>query len=504
MKKALFLLGVILTALTFRTSSFAQGTVPCVQTLNDFFHEEVVKVSPPGVAPKVLNVLGTNPQFGRISKHTAASAYTHLKGVKRKNAKKGSELDRLLRTLGYTGIEDPSFTANVIEPVKVPKGSIGWMGSGSTKYFKAQYGKDFDGFKIFVKGGPCFIYIMRDCGNIFFVDIPPCDSSYPCPDCLNASSFTGTINPYCECTPCPECQETVSQTINVNAEGNIKSGDHITGQKELKLVAEYGGQTLCLTTLTVPVDLAYEYTASGKGSANAKVEIDNQDGKAKASEAFNIPVDLRFGVAESQISFGDNGTIKMTVTKKRFKALKKMYAACPVDASSSEGVSGLTAPVVNTAAATKTSPASNGKAGLKKQTLHFAGSGSVSEVASKEHNPTITVIAHSTKTKKLVKGESADRYLCLGQYSVPGSSSLAYTLIGTSLVDKLLEVCDKDGSASSDKYINLPVNVTASLTKQELKAGNDGKVYIEVSESQYKKLAKRFSRCCSNGDESCY
>ena len=502
MKKALFLLGVILTTLTFGTSSSAQGPVQCVETLNSFFHEEVVTTMPQGASPKILNRLGTNPQFGRIRRFTSESAYAHFKSVNRRGKRQAKELDRLLMTLGYTGVNDPTFTAQDIEPVIVPKGSVGWMGSGSTKYFKAEFGKDFEGFKIFVKDGPCFVYIMRLCGNIFYVDSPACDESYPCPECLNAQSFTGTVNPFCNCTPCPECQETQQQTLNLSGDGNIQSGDCVMGEKEVELVAEFEGETICLGSMSVPVNVSYEYAASGSTSATEIVEVDNQDGNAMASESLKIPVNLDFDIAESQTSFGDNGMIKMMVTEKRFKALKKMYPACPE--KTAMATEGLMAPSVDAGGETMTNPAGDGKAGLKKQTLHFAGSDAISEVASKEHNPIITVVAHSTKTGKLVNGESAERYLCLGQYSVPGSSALAYTLTGNSMLTKSLEICDKDGNEPADKYIDLPIELSASFTKQEMKAGNDGKVVVEVTEAQYKKLAKRFSRCCSNGDESCY
>ncbi|AWV99232.1 DNA gyrase inhibitor YacG [Arcticibacterium luteifluviistationis] len=505
MKNPLFLIGAFLLTVAFSTKSNAQGTVPCVETINQFFHEEVVKAVSEGSAPVILNRLGTNPQFGRIRRHTSASAYAHLKAVKRRSKRNGAELDRLLRTLGYSGSEDPEFDKDDITPVIVPAGSVGWMGSGSKKYIKAQFGKDFEGYKIFVKEGPCFVYIMKTCGNIFYQDIPSCDQDIPCPECNNFSSWSAnnTANPFCNCTPCPDCQDTVDQTINLSGAGEITSGDRVMETKEVELVASYGGQSLCLGKLTVPVSVSYEYTASGSTSASEVVRVDNQNGNALSAVNLKIPVNLDFDVEEGQTSFGDDGAIRMDVTKKRFAVLKKSYAMCATDMTS-EGMEGLSATEIESTETVVTDAASDGVVGKKKQTIFFAGSDAISEVVSKEHNPTVTVIAHAKKTGKLGNGESADKYLCLGQYGVAGASALQYMLTGTSNLTHALEVCDGEGAEPAEKNIDLPIELDASFTKQEMKVGDDGKVYIEITEQQYKKMGKRFSKCCSNGDESCF
>ncbi|UBM58065.1 hypothetical protein LAG90_14755 [Marinilongibacter aquaticus] len=503
MKKYLFLIGVVLTTLSFGTTSQAQGPVPCVGQLNEFFHEEVTKAMPPNAKPKVLKRLGSNPQFGRIRKHSAASAYAHLKSVKRRSRRKGAELDRLMRALGYTGVDDPEFSAANIEPVIVPAGSSGWMGSGSTKYFKAEFGKDFEGFKIMVKDGPCFVYIMKTCGNIFYVDPPACDEEYPCPDCINASSFKGKVNPFCNCTPCPECQNTVDQTLSFNANGSITSGDIVKGEKEVNLVASYGGESVCMGSINVPLSVTYEYTATGNASASETVKVDNQEGNAKTSVSLDVPVDLKLAVEQNQMDFGDNGAINLNVTEKRFKVLKKFYTACPSDMSSTS-MDALMASEVMAEEMEAAAEDGNGLAGMKTQTITFAGKGEVSEVSSKAHTPNVTVIAHSTKTGKLINGESAERYLCLGTYPVSGKSELLYRLLGSSMVQQAVEVCDADGDEPAAKTVNAPIDMSADFTKQEMHVGQDDRVYIEITEKQYKKLAKRFSRCCSNGDTSCF
>ena len=505
MKKTFILIGAFLLTLTFGINSNAQGPVPCVETLNQFFHEEVVTTMAEGASPKILNRLGTNPQFGQIRRHTAASAYAHLKGVKRRSKRNGQELDRLLRTLGYTGSEDPSFGVEHIIPVIVPAGSVGWMGSGSAKYFKAKFGKDFEGYKIFVKNGPCFVYIMKTCGNIFFQDPPPCDTAQPCPECNNFSAWTSSNgkNEFCNCTPCPECQTTIDQNINLSGAGKIASGDCIMGNKDVNLVASYGGTDLCLGTISVPVNVSYEYEATGSTSASQIVKVDNKEGNALSALDLKIPVNLDFDVEEGQTSFGNNGAIRMDVTAKRFAVLKKYYTVCAGDIVSEE-ISGLSATEIDQSESTVANSAGDGSTNLKKQTLFFSGNDAISEVVSKEHSNLVTVIAHSKKTGKLAKGESADRYLCLGQYNVAGASAIQYMLTGGSTLTHAVEICDKDGNEPVEKNIDLPIDLNAAFTKQEMKVGDDGKVYIEITEAQYKKMGKRFSKCCSNSDEGCW
>jgi hypothetical protein len=506
MKKTFILFGAFLLSLAFSTNSNAQGTVPCVETLNQFFHEEVVKAVPLGSAPLVLNRLGTNPQFGFIKRHTSQSAYSHLKGVKRKSKRNGEELDRLLRTLGYSGSTDPSFGTDDITPVIVPAGSVGWMGSGSKKYIKAQFGKDFEGFKIYVKEGPCFIYIMKTCGNIFFQDIPDCNSNQPCPECNNFSAWSNnnTANAYCNCTPCPECQTTIDQKISLTGSGEISSGDCVMGTKEVNLIASYGGVDLCMGTLSVPVNVTYEYEASGSTSASQTVKLDNQNKKNLSSVFLKIPVNLAFKVEEGQTIFGNKGAIRMDVTAKRFAVLEKYYKLCASDISTGNEISGLSATEIDKSASTVTNAKGDGTKSLQKQTLFFSGNDAISEVVSKEHSNLVTVIARSKKTGKLAKGESADKTLCLGQYDVVGASALQYMLTGTSTLTHAVEICDANGTEPDEKNINLPIDLKAAFTKQEMKVGDDGKVYIDITEAQYKKMGKRFAKCCTNGDEGCW
>ena len=488
MKKILFLIGAIVLSFSAFTEATAQQYAPCVEPIRQFFRAE----STTGT-PKVLNVLGTNPQFGRVPLHTAKSAYDHLKNKAKKSKVMKAEADRILIALGYTGLNDPAFDVSDISPEVVPSGTMGWMGAGGNKYVWSSFGKEFNGFKIMSKNSPCFVYLMRDCGNLFW--IPP-----TCPDCEARGTVSAFSNAFCDYTNCDDCANATSQTISVVGNGNIATGDCIMGEKEIELVATYGGEAVCLGKRTVPVNVSYAYEASGSTSASETVMVEPKN--ALETSELKIPVNLAMSIDESSTSVGKGGKVYMEVTAKRFKALKALYPTCAME-ESAEMAKALVAPVTDEASVEMAQSVVDGKSGLKKQTLFFSGSDVVSDVVTKEHNSNLTVIAHSTKTGKLVKGESADRYLCLGQYGVPGSSSMLYSLTGNSNLTQTVEVCDSEGNEPAEKNIDLPMNLDASFTSQEMKVGNDGRVYIEVSEKEYKKLAKRFSRCCSNGDSSC-
>ncbi len=500
MKKTFILISAFLLTFALSNTSDAQGSVPCVDRLDQFFSSGVDNGN-----YVTLNRLGSSPQFGRIRRHTSASAFAHLKNAHRRNRTHRAEIDRLLMALGYDGITDPSFAESSITPEILYSGTNGWIGARGNKYIKATFGRDFEGFRIASKDGPCYVYIMKTCGNIFHPGFPVCDGSQPCPECNNFSAWSSNnaASPFCNCTPCPECQDTMEQNVTLTGAGNISSGDCVMGTKEVNLVASYGGVDLCIGKVSVPVNVSYEYEASGTTTVTEMLNVDNQDGNALSAIDLTIPVNLDFNVEEGQTSFGNNGAIKMDVTAKRFKVLKKFYGVCVADMASDD-LEGLSASEVDNASSSMVAMKGDGVIGKKKQTLFFTGSDAISEVVSKEHSNTVTVIAHSKKTGKLSLGESADRYLCLGQYNVAGASALKYMLTGSSTLTHATEVCDDDGTQASEKNINLPIDLNASFTEQEMKVGDDGKVYIEISETQYNKMGKRFSKCCSNGDSSCF
>ncbi len=163
--------------------------------------------------PVLLNKLGTSPQFGEIAKHTGMGAYSHLKDVYKKN-KKGSrkEIDDLLKALGFSGFYDPAFSAKNLIPEILPAGTTGWMGAYGHKYVWSTLGRPFETFKVYSKSGECFLYIMKKCGNAFYMP------SYITPAAV---------------LPAMACK---SQTVTVSGEGQLSSGDVLNTSKQWKLL----------------------------------------------------------------------------------------------------------------------------------------------------------------------------------------------------------------------------------------------------------------------------
>ncbi len=501
MKKTFIILSAFILSLVIPKAIHAQTTISCAETLNTFFGGGFTNET-----PVVLNKLGTSPQFGEIAKHTADGAYTHLKKVYARNrGGSAAEIDRYLIALGYTGFKDPAFNASRITPEILSAGTTGWMGAYAKghKYKWSRLGRDFETFKVQAKNSPCFAYIMKKCGNAFYQPAD-CSAPNPCPECIKGQAFTA--NPFCPCTPCPvEC---VTQTISVSGSGEIASGDIVKSTVELPVVASFGGKKLCVGNYSFPVSATYEYKATGSTSTSKTIEVCDQGQGALKNMDINLPIALSFNLADSQLALGDNGVVNANISSaKRFKALSKIYKTCPADMAATTTTSALQAPVVESMSASSTmssSPAEsvNGQ-DCKKQTLFFTGAEAVSEVNSKAFTNNIIIIGHTVKTGKLQKGEVADKYLCLGNYSVPGNTSLAYTVKGESNLNKVVEICDKAGNAKAEENVEMPLDLKFNFTNQNMMVGDGGRVVMQLTESQFKKLAKRFSRCCADGSATC-
>jgi hypothetical protein len=453
-----------------------------------------------GQAPVVLNVLGTSPQFGEIPKHTAASAFSHLKSVYKRNVKNSKgELDNFFRALGYSGLNDSQFSVNKIEPQTLSAGTTGWMGAYSKghKYAWSTLGKDFPTFKIMSADGSCSAYIMKKCGNAFYdptarcIPCTPCDPNYndavKCPNGAAAVALAALPKTTCG-----------TQTINFSGKGKIQAGDVLNTTQTFPVVATFGGQNLCLGDYTVPVRLTYDLSASGEASYSKTVKVCDYGNGTAANANINLPLDLKYAFGASDVTVGDNGKMMLAVSDKQFKTLKTVYKVCPSDMPSTAGKT-LVAKTIDNAAVSNGGPAATEGAGCVKQTWNMSGSGAADEVSSKTNNAEVTLIGVYNKTGKLQKGETAEKNLCLGSYSVPAKSALQFGLNGNSSMAHVLEVCGTEGTTSTSENIAVPMSLTNSVSKQEVMVGDYGRIYVPLTKAQYNKLKKNFKRCCSDG-----
>ena len=448
--------------------------------------------------PVELRVLGTSPQFGEIPEHTGESAYEHLRNIHSNNIKNSrTEIDRLLRALGYTGFADPAFTSNSLIPEIIPAGTYGWMGAYSKghKYAWSVLGSDFPTFKVFAKGSECFIYIMKKCGNAFYVPakygVPV--SSYRQP----IAALPVVVAPTMLCK---------TQTINITGSGQVSSGDVMNTNKTMELVAvntsTKGTKGLLLGSYPVAIRSTYDFNVKGETQYSKTVEVCMEGNTAPAAMNLSLPMNLNYKITRNDVNVGDGDKLYLNVTDAQYKAMSKAYKEVNVVTTATPNME-VAAKKVTGSTATETSATSFGSGETKcaDQKINFMGKTEIKDGSVKSMNNDVTIIGVYKKTGKLDKGEKPEKYLCLGSFQVPVKSAYEFTTTGGSDVSKILRVCTKDGMNPADQNINVPVKMTYNFTKQDVSLGDYNKLYVTLTEKQYKALSKNYNRCCTGGGE---
>lgn len=447
--------------------------------------------------PVELKVLGTSPQFGEIPEHTGVSAYEHLKAIHRENIKNSRvEIDKLFKALGYKGFNDPAISSSTFIPEIIPTGTFGWMGAYARghKYAWSKLGNDFPTFKVYAKGSECFIYIMKKCGNAFYVP-----SKYPTPVSLYKPPVTTPV----VVAPVMTCK---TQTINITGSGQVSSGDVMTTSKTMEIVAvnSASGSTkgLLLGSYPVSVRSTYDFNVKGEAQYSKTVEVCMEGSAAPAPLNLSLPMNLNYKITKNDVLVGDGDKLYLNVTPDQFKALSKAYKAVNVTTTSSPNLE-VAAKKVTSSTATETTAAAFGSGETKcaDQKINFLGKTEIKDGSVKSATNDVTIIGVYKKTGKLDKGETPEKYLCLGSFQVPVKSAYEFTTSGGSDVSKILRVCTKDGASPADQNINVPVKMTYNFTKQDVTLGDYNKVYVSLTEKQYKALSKNYNRCCTEGGE---
>ena len=474
----------------FTFQSFGQSTKTSTARLLEAFGPA------PSSKPVLLKRLGTSPQFGEIPQHTAKSAYDHLKKVHSRNLRNSKkEIDNFLMTLGYTGFNDPAFTVDKITPAILPKGKIGWMGGYSRghKYKWSILGNPFPTFKIMAKDGACHAYIMKKCGNAFY-DPTECSDCEPCQPCDPNSK---------DKSKCPDC---LTQDLTFAGNGSIKAGDVVNTTQTLPIVGTYNDKKICIGEQTVPVRLTYELTAEGKVDYSRTFQV--CDYGTNAPTSLNMPVLLNYEISAADVTLGgENGSsLNVPLTKKQYKKLRKLYTECPSDFVAPSSATPLVANRVSNFSEASAAPALGTKVdplSCVKQTLTLEGNGELADASVKTETKEVTVIGRYIKEGKLKKGETADKYRCLGSYSIPANSQVQYNLKGNSKIEHIIDVCDT-GNVNPNENISVPMTINSQFTQQDVVVGDYGKIYIPLTKKQYKKVSKIYGRCCADGSSKCF
>lgn len=453
--------------------------------------------------PVLLKRLGTSPQFGEISKHTGLGAYNHLKSVYKRNSKKSrKEIDDLLQALGYSGFNDPSFTSKSLIPEILPAGTTGWMGAYASghKYAWSTLGRDFETFKVYAKGGDCFLYIMKKCGNAFYIPtyLQCPEGSTPCP-C--GEGYRCNSQGCCEKIPVI-CK---TQTINISGTGQVSSGDVMNTSKTMEIVAvstSSKGKGLLLGSYPVAVRSTYDFNLKGEAQYSKTVDVCVEGNGTPAPMNLTLPMNLNYKITRNDVNIGDGEKLYLNVDDAHYKALSKAYKAVNVTTTATPNMEVASKKVTaSTASGTASSVVGSKDFDCTDQKISFLGKTEISDGNVKSTNQDVTIIGVYKKTGKLDKGEMPEKYLCLGNFQVPVKSAYEFSTSGGSDLSKILRVCTPKGVAAVDQNINVPVNLTYSFTKQDVMLGDYNKLYVNLTKSQYTALSKKYNRCCTDGKE---
>lgn len=449
--------------------------------------------------PVELKVLGTSPQFGEIPEHTGVSAYEHLKVVHSENIKNSRvEIDKLFRALGYKGFNDPAISSSSFIPEIIPAGTYGWMGAYSRghKYAWSVMRNEFPTFKIYAKGSDCFIYIMKKCGNAFYVP----------------SKYAVPVSPYIQPTlplvpvvvaPIMICK---TQTINITGSGQISSGDVMNTNKTMEIIAvnttSKGSKGLLLGSYPVAIRSTYDFNVKSETQYSKTVEVCMEGSAAPAPMNLTLPMNLNYKITRNDVNVGDGEKLYLNVTDAQYKALSKAYKEVNVLTTATPNIE-VAPKKVTSSTATETALGSFGSGETKcaDQKINFLGKTEIKDGSVKSMNNDVTIIGVYKKTGKLDKGEMPEKYLCLGSFQVPVKSAYEFTTSGGSDLSKILRVCTKDGVSPADQNLNVPVKMTYNFTKQDVSLGDYNKLYVNLTEKQYKSLSKNYNRCCTGGGE---
>ncbi|MFT5833382.1 MAG: hypothetical protein ACI97N_001009 [Cognaticolwellia sp.] len=132
-----------------------------------------------GKAPVKISTLRHNQQFGSmVDLKTTDAVYGKLQSLHAEN-KDGNraEIDRLLKTVGYTdGIKDSRFSTSSINIVSYAGGVAAVMGGGEHQYMYSEMStKNFDGLRGFTiksLNDECDLTIIDVCGNALYCPQP--------------------------------------------------------------------------------------------------------------------------------------------------------------------------------------------------------------------------------------------------------------------------------------------------------------------------------------------
>lgn len=122
--------------------------------------------------PKVITKLGTDPQFQSLRRVSDKDVILHNFKELGNNGRYKNEINSLFVSIGYNGVNDPSFGPEDLTATEVPFGAIGMLGNGSNNYQYCMIAipnqPAVKCWKVKAANSNPDLYFMSECGNAFY------------------------------------------------------------------------------------------------------------------------------------------------------------------------------------------------------------------------------------------------------------------------------------------------------------------------------------------------
>ncbi len=147
------------------------------------------KVDKKGTSPVKVTSLAHNQQFGPMTDaKTPEDFIARLRALHQENKDgNAAEIDRLLQTVGYSGLSDPNFNTSQISVINYDGGVAAVMGGGEHQYMFSELStenfKNLRGFNIKSQNDQCDLVFIDVCGNALY-----------CPQSLNCQNIPCNCN----------------------------------------------------------------------------------------------------------------------------------------------------------------------------------------------------------------------------------------------------------------------------------------------------------------------
>ncbi len=250
----------------------------------------------------------------------------------------------------------------------------------------------------------------------------------------------------------------------------------------------------------VAIRSTYDFNLKGSAQYSKSLPVCVLANSTPAALSISLPMNLNYVISKSEVKIGEGDKIYLNVDDKKYAALSKAFKSVAVAAANTSNLEVASKKITAAPASDFQASAANGTK-CADQKINFLSKTQVIDGSVKSLTQDVTIIGVYKKAGKLVKGETAEKYLCLGNFQVPIKSAYEFNASAGSDVSQIFSVCSEDGLAKADQNVSIPVNLTYNFSKQDVVLGDYNKIYVPLTEKEYNALSKNYNRCCTEGGE---